>query len=286
MMIGAYFGTIWWHSRRKLQVRGFCAEIWKPCVSEFLNVQSPDLEVSNLGRLRRIRTGHVMKGFKFMNGSYIGASVRKKCGKLSKVGIHRLVCTIFNGPPHTCEKSWVHHKNHNPKDNRAVNLVWVTPSENATFYHQTFPGRKSKVSVLQWNMEAIFLQEFPSVNLAAQSLNVKPCQISSAISRKMPLKGFFWTRKISNKVNHIDGEIWKQLSSHQNYEVSSLGRVRNSKKNTLLSGSGSYRSVYIEWKRYYVHRLVAFYHCENLDEKPHVDHIDGNPRNNNCKNLR
>lgn len=42
----------------------------------------------------------------------------------------------------------------------------------------------------------------------------------------------------------------------------------------------------LEGKIYYVHRLLADAFLENPDNKKEVDHIDGNPKNNNLDNLR
>ena len=39
-------------------------------------------------------------------------------------------------------------------------------------------------------------------------------------------------------------------------------------------------------KPFSVHRLIALHYIPNPDNKPCVDHIDGNPSNNNIKNLR
>ena len=39
-------------------------------------------------------------------------------------------------------------------------------------------------------------------------------------------------------------------------------------------------------KRIFVHRLVAETFIPNAENKPEIDHIDGNPLNNNISNLR
>ena len=56
-----------------------------------------------------------------------------------------------------------------------------------------------------------------------------------------------------------------------------------------FSRKGRYRavSITIDSKQYhlYVHRLVALTYIPNPENKPTVNHIDGNPSNNNFKNL-
>lgn len=46
-------------------------------------------------------------------------------------------------------------------------------------------------------------------------------------------------------------------------------------------------TIVIQGRQYhlYVHRLVAFMYIPNPQNKPTVNHIDGNPSNNNVKNL-
>lgn len=87
------------------------------------------------------------------------------------------------------------------------------------------------------------------------------------------------------------------------YSVSNLGRVyskerwiiaKNGMKHftpgRLLScgvGNNGYPRVEISKKRYSVHRLVDLHFIENLnpEEKKHVNHIDGNKKNNDSNNL-
>lgn len=103
-------------------------EIWKPVVG-----YEGFYEVSNLGRVKSIRSG---------KGTYIGRIVRGghiyngyAMVNLSKYGIpkfftvHRLVAFAFLGNPPT-PKHEINHKNLIRTDNRVENLEWCTHLEN------------------------------------------------------------------------------------------------------------------------------------------------------------
>ena len=88
-------------------------------------------------------------------------------------------------------------------------------------------------------------------------------------------------------------EYWRAVSVFTNYEVSSVGRVRNSKTGRVLKPSdnnwGHLQVVLAKngsTKTFKVHRLVAETFIENPLSKRCVDHIDGNRRNNDIDNLR
>lgn len=84
-------------------------------------------------------------------------------------------------------------------------------------------------------------------------------------------------------------EIWAKVKEDPRYEVSNLGRVRNSETGRvlkqMLNQEHGYLRVNICGGHRYVHRLVAdaFYDGEhkNMD----VNHIDGNKANNALSNL-
>ena len=95
-------------------------------------------------------------------------------------------------------------------------------------------------------------------------------------------------------------KIWKDVKDFPNYQVSNLGNVRNKKTNKILKwmdvlkNEGRYicyevvlyndtRKVGFHKK---IHRIVAEAFIANPENKPDIDHIDGNTNNNNVTNLR
>jgi hypothetical protein len=87
-----------------------------------------------------------------------------------------------------------------------------------------------------------------------------------------------------------DIEVWKNVLNYENYEVSSLGNVRNKNTGRILKSGiiGGYYCVglsNIKTKTFLVHRLVALTFIKNPENKSDVNHKDKNKLNNNLTNL-
>jgi len=86
-------------------------------------------------------------------------------------------------------------------------------------------------------------------------------------------------------------EIWKPIKYFENYEVSTLGNVRNIKTGKILKqcvkdGYKHLSLVGINLKKCFkVHRLVALTFLENPENKPDVNHKDKDKLNNCLANL-
>lgn len=89
-------------------------------------------------------------------------------------------------------------------------------------------------------------------------------------------------------------DTWKKIPNYENYSVSDSGLIRNDKtgkvKATKSDSKGrDYQHVDLysggKGRSMRVHRLVAQAYIPNPENKPEVNHKDGNPRNNNVSNL-
>ena len=88
-----------------------------------------------------------------------------------------------------------------------------------------------------------------------------------------------------------NGEIFKPIDLNPKYSVSNFGRVRNNKTNKILSPRNlqGYQRVafYVDGKQtdFRIHRLVAKAFILSPENKPQVNHINGNKSDNHVNNL-
>lgn len=96
-----------------------------------------------------------------------------------------------------------------------------------------------------------------------------------------------------NQLESVNYEEWRTIKEFPNYQVSSLGRIKNIKTNRILkpfkNKTSGYYYINIRNTRgrkcYRVHRLVATYFINNPLKLSDVNHIDENKSNNRVTNL-
>jgi hypothetical protein len=85
---------------------------------------------------------------------------------------------------------------------------------------------------------------------------------------------------------------WKDITGYPGYRISNMGNVWSNKLKRVLDSpvdkDGYYRIGL--WnkqvvKKFRVHRLVALHFIPNPENKPVVNHIDGDVKNNHISNL-
>lgn len=219
-------------------------------------------QISNLGRVRSLDRisidkngieysikGSMRKVSKSKGYSIIGLS---KDNKQKMHLVHRLVAKEFI-PNSRREATVVNHIDGDKSNNSVTNLEWITQSENMSHNSKLYDSRKKNNSF-------------------------------------------------------IENEIWKNIDEYDgNYQISNHGRVRSVEREVFIKrGSSEYMATYEgrilsvsentrysnvgigyngETRTILVHRLVAQAFTPNPENKPYVNHIDGDTHNNHVSNL-
>lgn len=93
--------------------------------------------------------------------------------------------------------------------------------------------------------------------------------------------------------NLNNAENWRDIDGYDNYMISNLGNIKNTKTKKILKHlikPNGYHAIDLskdnKTVRYYIHRLVADAFINNPDNKPNVDHINNDKNDNTIFNLR
>lgn len=90
---------------------------------------------------------------------------------------------------------------------------------------------------------------------------------------------------------HTNGEMWHNILGFEGYWINKKGEIlgRSGKIRKPNANMQGYMYVNLQHSEktevVYIHRLVAKYFVYNKDNKPEVNHIDGNKENNSFDNL-
>lgn len=138
------------------------------------------------GEVANLKTGLLVRGSE-RNG-YLRITIRNK-----QYSIHRLVWETFNEP--IPEGYYIDHIDGNKSNNALSNLRLVTQSDNMKNAMKN--GHKGQISVLQYDKKGNFIQEFESIQKAADAMGVTHAAIRSAIDRNGTCKNYIWQKALN-----------------------------------------------------------------------------------------
>jgi len=258
----------------------------------------PNYAVSNFGNVINIKTGRILR--KQIKNKYY--SVVLSSGNTQKpFFVHRLVANTF------IKNSvlTVNHKDKNKLNNKLSNLEFATQKQQIEYNYLTETHKRTTnkaLSVLRIDIKSgETLQKYRSLTEASMWLlqnstykNLDSC-ISGIrnviIGKSLSCFTFKWKYEENTDSIKFNEEEWKMIpinftNGKENYYVSSLGRFKNNKGIIMKNYKNSeYIYIQINKKRHALHRLIALVFIENQENKPFVNHIDGNKLNNLINNL-
>ena len=150
--------------------------------------QFPNYFVNKDGRIVNERTRKILipserNGYLRINFYYNHSNYKRS--------LHRVLYETFIGK--IPDNMMVDHIDGNRSNNNIDNLRLVTQSENMTNAMKN--GHSGQIPVLQFDKQGNFIQEFSTIQAAADAMNVTHAAIRSAICRNGTCKGYKWKRK-------------------------------------------------------------------------------------------
>ena len=154
-------------------------------------------EVSNLGKVRNMKSGRVLKPRLHKNGYLMHGLYENN--KQKQLYLHRIIATAFMDNPEA--KPQVNHIDENKLNNDLSNLEWCTEKEN--IIHGTRTKRASeKLSqkVIQLDLNDNILSVFKSMRKAERETGVSRSSIGRCCNGERKSAGGFKWRKENERI--------------------------------------------------------------------------------------
>ena len=163
-------------------------------VETFVEIEGfENYEISNLGKVRNIKSGRMLKPHLNHNG-YLKHHLYRH-DKQKELFLHRIIAIAFIDNPG--KKPQVNHIDENKLNNDLSNLEWCTAKEN--LIHGTRTKRaaeKLSKKVIQLDLNDNVLNEFESMGQAERETGVPRSNISRCCNGKRKSAGDYkWMKK-------------------------------------------------------------------------------------------
>lgn len=137
------------------------------------------------------------------------------------------------------------------------------------------------------------INTFGSIKEASEKTGCDKTHISGVCrGERITTGGFKWKFVVDTDPLKERTEDWKIIEDFPNYKISPKGEVYNVNTNRILKqkiNRGGYFCISLSdnkvRKQFLVHKLVAICYLEYSDEKPIINHKDGDKTNNCIENL-
>jgi hypothetical protein len=255
-------------------------EIWKKIL---LNELETKYEVSDKGNVKNAKFNKLLAQFTNANGHVYCCLYENK--KQHNPYVHRLMAEAFLENPENFNV--VNHKDGNKSNNVIENLEWGTQSYNVQHAHDTIGNKGNQREIVQYDgpdMKNI-IKRFETVNEVANHFKKERTTISRYLNGKIA-NPIHIAYAVDKKTIH-DKDDFEPIKDYTDYLIHKDSRIYSTKMNQFMSFQlrNGYQSVLLNDARLHVHQLVAIQFLLNPDNKPQVNHKDGNKLNNHVDNL-
>lgn len=247
-------------------------------------------------RLLTIKTGFITKGSENKQGRMVFTLREKEDGAQQQIYVNVLMAWAFLGPPPTETHKTVDHMDIDPNNNYFYNLRWATGEQQANNKRKRKNQRGRPVTQINPH-NGFEIVTWLKIKYANKIMGLgSSSTICNACDKNIIVAGFKW-RYSMNLLIDKNGKIeeWRpaEIQNFGSIYVSSMGQIYTKSCGfnygcTLPDGrKGVYlKSLDDTSKSFNIHRLVMLaFKGPPLPDKPHVNHINGNPKDNRIDNL-